>query len=106
MSVYHGLNEFAGEPGHGAHDRSLLLVRTERADKEYCVLLCHEGELKHHEIQLLDGYRHSTWSAGWPHISEDQRRKFSTRIGTVTWGEIADEWPALRELPELQDLPL
>jgi hypothetical protein len=77
----------------------------ERAGKEYCVLLCHEGKLKHHEIQLLEGYRHGTWSAGWPHISEDQRRKFSTRIGTVTWGEIADEWPALRELPELQDLP-
>ena len=30
MSVYHGLNEFAGEPGHGAHDRSLLLVHAQK----------------------------------------------------------------------------
>jgi hypothetical protein len=79
--------------------------RARAAGKDYYLLLCHEGELKHHEIQLLEGYRHGTWSAGWPHIPEDQRREFSTRIGTITWSKIADTWPELRELPELRDLP-
>jgi hypothetical protein len=42
------------------------------------MLLGHEGELKHHEIQLLDGHRHGSWSAGWPHISADQQSAFVT----------------------------
>jgi len=74
------------------------------AAKDYCVLICHEHALKHHETQLLDGYRGGTWSAGWPHISVDQRREFSTRIGTITWSKIAEQWSDLHELTELHDL--
>jgi hypothetical protein len=79
-----------------------LLARAKR--KEYCVLICHEDPLKHHETSLVAGYRAGTWSAGWPHIEEAQRREFAGRIGTVTWSEIAAEWPRLREVAELADL--
>jgi hypothetical protein len=72
--------------------------------KDYCLLICHEYPLKHHELSLVNGYRCATWAGGWPHIGEDQRREFATRIGTLTWGAIAMEWPTLRTLPELHDL--
>ncbi len=74
------------------------------AGKDYLLLICHEHRLKHHEGCLLEGYRQATWSAGWPHVPEKQRREFAARIGTLTWQEIAQEWPALRTLPELNDL--
>jgi hypothetical protein len=74
------------------------------AGKDYRLIICHEHQLKHHEICLVEGYQTGTWAAGWPHIAEDQRREFATRIGTVTWGAIAREWPSLRTLPELRDL--
>src|SRR5205809_3481204 len=51
--------------------------------KDYRLLICHEHPLKHHEVSLLEGYRTGAWSAGWPHLSEEQRREFSTRIGTL-----------------------
>jgi hypothetical protein len=54
------------------------------AGKEYRVFVCHEYPLKHHERSLLDGYRRGSWSAGWPHIPEEQRCEFSKRIGTLT----------------------
>ena len=72
--------------------------------KDYRVLICHEHSLKHHELSLVEGYRRGTWSAGWPHISQEQRREFSTRVGTLTWTKIAEEWPAMRMLPNLADL--
>ena len=72
--------------------------------KEYRLLICHEHPLKHHERSLLQGYRNGTWSAGWPHISENQRREFASRIGTLTWTEILWAWPKMREVRELQDL--
>jgi hypothetical protein len=74
------------------------------AGKEYRLLICHEHALKHHERMLLEGYRNRTWSAGWPHIPEDQRREFSTRIGTLRWTEIVHAWPAMGGLPKLRDL--
>jgi hypothetical protein len=74
------------------------------AGKDYRLLICHENRLKHHEMALLEGYRCATWSGGLPHVPEQIRRQFSTRIGTLTWHDIADEWPALRSLSELQDL--
>jgi hypothetical protein len=76
------------------------------AGKDYRLLIIHEHRLRHHEIALIDGYRAGTWSAGWPHISEDRRREFAKRIGTVTWAEIAREWPQLRTLPQLHDLQI
>jgi hypothetical protein len=75
-----------------------------RAGKDYCLVVCHEQPLKYHETLLIEGYRRGTWAGGWPHISENQRREFATRIGTVTWGAIATEWPTLRTLSELHDL--
>ena len=72
--------------------------------KDYRVLICHEHSLKHHELSLVEGYRRGRWSAGWPHISQEQRREFSTRVGTLTWTKIAEEWPAMRMLPNLADL--
>jgi len=75
------------------------------ADKDYCLLICHEHPLKYHEQLLVEGYRNRTWSGGWPHhLTATQRREFAKRIGTVTWQEIAGAWPLMRSLPELQDL--
>lgn len=73
-------------------------------NKDYLLLICHEHQLKHHEVSLLEGYRGGTWAAGWPHVPEELRRQFATRIETLTWYAVADEWPAIRTLPELQDL--
>jgi hypothetical protein len=72
--------------------------------KDYRLLICHEDPLKHHEVSLVDGYRRGTWAGGWPHIAEDQRREFATRIGIASWCAIANEWPQLWSLPELHDL--
>jgi hypothetical protein len=74
------------------------------AGKDYRLIICHEHRLKHHEARLLEGYRQATWFAGWPHVPDEQRREFAARIGTLTWQEIAQEWPGLRTLPELNDL--
>jgi hypothetical protein len=68
------------------------------------MIICHEYPLKHHEQSLLEGYRSGTWSAGWPHISEDQRHEFSVRIGTLTWDAIVHTWPEMRKIPQLRDL--
>jgi hypothetical protein len=76
----------------------------QRAGKDYRLILCHEYPLKHHEAALLDGYRQGTSEAGWPHIPEAQRREFATRIGTLTWGRMAEEWPLREHVPELRDL--
>lgn len=65
------------------------------AEKEYRVLICHEYPLKHHEVVLLEGYRASTWSAGWPHVPVGERQEFAKRIGTLTWSEVTREWPCL-----------
>jgi hypothetical protein len=65
--------------------------------KEYCLVICHEAALKHHEQLLVDGYRAMTWSGGWPHIDEARRRDFSQRIGTTTWRKLAEEWPVLEQ---------
>jgi hypothetical protein len=92
-----------GTSWHGTSKRSL--AKAKASEKDYCMLICHEHPLKHHEVALLQGYRQVTWSAGWPHIPEYQRRKFSKRIGTITWSRIANEWPALRNLELLADLP-
>jgi hypothetical protein len=72
--------------------------------KDYWVLICHEYPLKHHEAQLIAGYRAGTWNGGWPHLPEAQRREFGRRIGTLRWAQIAEVWPQLREEPTLRDL--
>ena len=78
----------------------LAKIASEKS-KEYRVLICHEYPLKHHELSLLEGYRHGTWSAGWPHISQAQRSEFSTRVGTLTWAKIAEEWPSMKHLMQV-----
>jgi hypothetical protein len=76
----------------------------QKAGKTYCLVICHEYPLKHHEQLLVDGYRAETWTGGWPHLTPDVRHELSARIGTVTWSAVATRWPLLRELPELRDL--
>jgi hypothetical protein len=75
------------------------------AGKDYYLLLCHEGELKHHmksncwmAIVTVHGLLAGLTSPRTNVAS-------SLRIGTITWSKIADTWPELRKLPELQDLP-
>jgi hypothetical protein len=86
--------------------RNLEAVWTvaKRCNKDYCVLICHEYPLKHHEVALVEGYRSCTWSAGLPHVSETQRNDFSRRIGTVSWTRIVEQWSKLRDHPKLKGL--
>ncbi len=65
------------------------------AGKDFCVLICHEGRLKHHEQLLVDAYRAGTWAGGWPHLSQAVRGQFAKRIGTLTWGHIQAVWPEI-----------
>jgi len=74
--------------------------------KDYCVLICREHDLKHHEQELVKGYQTENWTAGWPHLTPEQRKAFSARIGTVKWQAMAGVWPELLALRELQDLKL
>ncbi len=65
--------------------------------KDFWLLICHEHDLKHHEQELVDGYRAGTWKAGIPHLSADTRLLFQKKIGTVKWQSIFRRWPALPE---------
>jgi len=87
-----------------ARNLEAVWILANAAKKDYCVIICHEHPLKHHEEALVDGYRNCSWAGGWPHISDNQRKEFSKRIGTVTWQQIAGKWKDLRTLPELHDL--
>lgn len=66
------------------------------AGKDWWLVICHEHELKHHEENLIGGYRHGTWSAGLPHLPADVRGQFCAKIGTLRWGQIFDRWPGAR----------
>jgi hypothetical protein len=68
--------------------------------KDFWFVICHEHELKHHESVLVEGYRNGTWSAGWPHLSDETRALFREKIGILTWGTILHHWP--EALPPLQ----
>jgi hypothetical protein len=74
------------------------LLATE-AKKDFWLLICHENELKHHEQELIDGYRAGTWKAGFPHLAAKTRSLFQQKIGTVTWQLILRRWPELAEVP-------
>lgn len=63
--------------------------------KDFWLLICHEYDLKHHEEELIEGYRSGTWKAGFPHFSSETRAEFKTKIGTVRWQRIFQHWPAL-----------
>jgi hypothetical protein len=77
----------------------------ENGYEDFCVLLCHEVDLRPEERALVDGYRSGQLSAGWPHVDQEIRQEFAKRIGTLTWSEIIAEWPALREDERLASLP-
>jgi hypothetical protein len=74
-------------------EASWLLAR--RAKKDFWFVISHEYDLKHHEQELISGYRAGTWKAGFPHLSADTRAMFRQKIGTVTWQTIFDRWPEL-----------
>ena len=67
----------------------------EQAKKDFWLLICHEYDLKHHEQELVDGYRAGTWKAGLPHLSVDTRLLFRQKIGALRWQAISSRWPAL-----------
>jgi hypothetical protein len=71
---------------------------TGQAKKDFWLLICHEYDLKHHEQELIDGYRAGTWKAGFPHSSADTRLLFRQKIGTLRWQIISRCWPALPPL--------
>jgi hypothetical protein len=73
-------------------------------DKDFCLLVCLEDELRYHEQLLVDGYRNTSWSGGWPHLDPNERRMLGQRIGLVRWADLANRWPGLRALPALSDL--
>ena len=75
-------------------------ILAEAAGKEFALIVCHEHPLKHHEQLLIDGYRACTWSGGLPHLSEAERKLLGSRIGTVTWSSLADQWPPLDDVRE------
>ena len=78
---------------------------TERSGAgEFRLLICHEHELKHHERALIAGYRTGSWSAGWPHLSDETRTHIAARIGTLRWREIVERWPAMGQQRELRDV--
>jgi hypothetical protein len=79
-------------------------LKAKPAGKEYYLLICHEFPLKHHEEQLVMGYRAVTWNGGWPHLDETQRRGFAHRIGTITWGQFLEAWSPLKALAQLRDV--
>jgi hypothetical protein len=76
-----------------------LLAR--ESGKEFCVIVCYENRLKHHETLLIDGYRRGTWTGGWPHLSAEERGRLGSRIGTLTWRRLADEWPPWRSVLDI-----
>jgi hypothetical protein len=67
-----------------------------RQKEAFCVLILHEFPLRTDEQALVDGYRSGSLLAGFPHLADDVRRDLARRIGTLTWGEIVEEWPAMR----------
>ena len=79
------------------------LMEIERQQGCDCVLLCHESDLSDSEQLLVNGYRSGELVGGLPHLDDTVRADFRARIGTVTWREIIDTWPALRADPLLAD---
>ena len=73
-------------------------IVAEAAGKDFALIVCHEHPFKHHEQLLIDGYRQCTWSGGLPHLSAAERKRLGSRIGTVTWSRLADQWPPLAGL--------
>jgi hypothetical protein len=81
-----------------ARNAEAAWVYAQRLGKDACLIICHEHPLKHHEELLVDGYRRGTWAGGWPHLSASEREALSSRIGTLEWQALAEEWPALGPL--------
>jgi hypothetical protein len=63
--------------------------------KDFWLIICHERDLKHHERELVDGYRAGTWKAGFPHLTNEIRAQFMKKIGTLRWQQIFEHWPDL-----------
>jgi hypothetical protein len=68
---------------------------SKQVEKDFWFLICHEYDLKHHEQEIVQGYRAGTWKAGLPHVPADVRRLFQEKIGTLKWGSIFARWPDL-----------
>lgn len=68
--------------------------------KDSCLIVCHEHPLKHHEGLLIEGYRRGTWTGGWPHLTDNERRLLGSRIGTLTWRAFGQQWPEIAKALE------
>jgi len=75
-----------------ARNLEALWLLARKAEKDFWLLICHEYDLKHHEQELISGYRAGTWKAGFPHLPMDVRTIFQRKIGTVRWSTIFDHW--------------
>lgn len=75
-----------------ARNLEALWQLASESQQDFWLLICHEHELKHHEQELIDGYRAGTWKAGFPHLQMDVRTIFQRKIGTVRWSTVFDHW--------------
>jgi len=78
-----------------ARNLESLWLLANKSKKDFWLLVCHEHDLKHHEQELISGYRAGTWRAGFPHLSADVRAIFQRKIGTVRWNTVFDHWREL-----------
>lgn len=81
-----------------ARNAEAVWTLAQAAGKDFALIVCHEHPLKHHERLLVDGYRAGTWSGGWPHLTSTERKLLGSRIGTISWRGLADEWPPIADL--------
>jgi hypothetical protein len=78
-----------------ARNLEAVWLLASKSTKDFWLLICHEHELKHHEQELISGYRAGTWKAGFPHLPADVRAIFQRKIGTVKWSALFDHWTEL-----------
>ena len=80
-----------------ARNAEAVWLYAQGLDKDACLIVCHEHRLKHHEELLIGGYRRGTWAGGWPHLSADERKALGSRVGTLRWQALIEEWPPLAQ---------
>ena len=74
--------------------------------KDYCVVICHEHELRGTDRRLVEAYWSGDRVDGLRHLTSEEWRPFADRLGTVTWKKLAEAWPELqRRLSSAQSSP-
>jgi len=75
-----------------ARNLEALWLLASKSTKDFWLLISHEHDLKHHEQELISGYRAGTWKAGFPHLPMDVRTILQRKIGTLRWSTVFDHW--------------